>query len=704
MNSENLPAAPVKGRDPLPIVQEIGPAFDGDERPAHPGMSVYDILFSFFRHKWKIISFGFAGLVAAGVVYLCIPSDYESQARLLVRYVMDRSAVDSLDSQIETPTSEHQTLLNSEVQILTSSDLIRQVAESVGVDRLGLGTSGHATIDEAVECISHGLEVSVVTDTNIISVAFKSSDPRVPQPVLQELVNRYFDKHLEVHRSTGTFEFVAQQTAEVKKQLAETEAELKQSKESVGIVSLAEAKLSLAAEVGKTQQELDFALADLAAQQARVKNLEEALALTESQRAKNPVQPVSGDLLEKYKSLVARLTQLQKVETELLFRYTPENPIVKVKTAQIEDLEKQRSTLEKAYPALLMASAAVASEGGQSMQSSLISDRAILAGIESRVKALKARTVDLQERVKTISEAAPRIQELERKAEMEETNYKHSEASLEKARIDETLDPSRIPNISIVQTPSAATKAKRNLAKVVLAMAGGGFAVGGAIALLIELILDQTVKRSIELETRLQVPLLLTIPYLKESNHRPRLRDAGDNFRLTDNQNRREVSLANGSGELLTPFCEAIRDRLAAFFEVNKMGYRPKLVAVTSLAKNAGASTIAAGLANALSETSEDKVLLVENPPSPKGFYNKLAEFKQSGLDYIVFDMPSLGDTSSTLPLAGFMDMVLLIVEAGTVNRQAVKRAYAQLASRTNVSVVFNKSRPYAPKWLEGDV
>jgi polysaccharide biosynthesis transport protein len=80
-------------------------------------------------------------------------------------------------------------------------------------------------------------------------------------------------------------------------------------------------------------------------------------------------------------------------------------------------------------------------------------------------------------------------------------------------------------------------------------------------------------------------------------------------------------------------------------------------------------------------------------------------EFKASDLDYIVFDMPSLGDTSATLPLAAFMDTVLLVVEAEKSNREAVKRAYAQLAAKTKVSVVFNKSRSYGPRgWLEGEL
>jgi polysaccharide biosynthesis transport protein len=523
-------------------------------------------------------------------------------------------------------------------------------------------------------------------------------------PVVQELVKRYFDKHLEVHRSVGAFEFVTKETSELRNQLEQTEGELKQLKERAGIISLAEAKATLATELGKTQQDLDGAETDLASQQARVRDLEKSLAATGAISSGAPVRPATAEAVQEYQSLVNRLTQLQQAETELLSKYTAQNRIVKVKQAQIADLEKQRRDLAKKYPALVDAVPfAAASQGVQVTRPDIASERALLAGMESRVGALKSRFTALQDRAKLISELAPRIEELDRKKEVEETNYKHSEASLEKARIDETLDPSRMPNISVVQTPSPAIKTKRNLAKFVLGLAGGGFGVGIAMALLIEMVLDRTVKRSLELEKRLHIPLLLSIPYLGPPN-RLRLHEPGYNSELAHAGNLNGELAADGSGELLRPFCEAIRDRLGIFFELTNMSHKPKLVAVAGLAKNAGASTLAAGLAEALSEGAEGKVLLVDKPAAPKRFYNMLADFKASDLDYVVFDMPSLGNTSATLPLAGFMDTVLLVVEAEKSDRDAVKRAYTQLAAKTKVSVVFNKTRSYGPKWLEGEL
>ena len=45
------------------------------------------------------------GLLAAAAVYFFYPAHYESQSKLLVRYVLDRSAVDPIDTTGSTTSS-----------------------------------------------------------------------------------------------------------------------------------------------------------------------------------------------------------------------------------------------------------------------------------------------------------------------------------------------------------------------------------------------------------------------------------------------------------------------------------------------------------------------------------------------------------------------------------------------------------------------
>ena len=84
---------------------------------------------------------------------------------------------------------------------------------------------------------------------------------------------------------------------------------------------------------------------------------------------------------------------------------------------------------------------------------------------EARTKAHQAPPSRSSRNEPTISEFGPQIAQLERTKEIEENNYKYFQESLEKARIDEALDPSKMPNISAVQKPSPAMRAKSGARK-----------------------------------------------------------------------------------------------------------------------------------------------------------------------------------------------------------------------------------------------
>ncbi|MGA8659160.1 MAG: Wzz/FepE/Etk N-terminal domain-containing protein [Chthoniobacterales bacterium] len=746
------------------------------EAEAH-SLNLNDILFILFRHKWKIFLCATAGILAAAAVHFLLPPLYEVNAELLVRYVVERSAVDPFDSSVKTPGSEGVNLINSEVEILTSRDLITQVAETVGVERLLRGSKGNAKKADAVRSILSNLHVTAGKDTNIISISYKNTDPELSVLVLKELVSQYFSKHLEVHRSqTGAFDFVRRETDQVRTRLNQTEKDLRQLHNRAGInslASLAESTTTLNTELRNGEQELGAAEAEFASQQARVAELdrlksedlmraagqlnlndpliatrlpvyqtaqaekarllnaglgpnhpevralqaqidtiagqlqqltqiEKGLAWAQTDRSdKNSTLQVSTGTIQEYQALTGRVANLRQKETELLSKWTPDNPSVKFTRAQLEGVEKQRRDLEAKYPGLLETVPSAASS--QSARRDLVSEKAQLVAIKARTEALRSRVSGIRERLKTLSESGPQLAELERKKELEEANYKYFEASLERARIDETLDPSRMPNISVVQQPVAAEKYAKDKTRIVFGLAVGGLAIGIAIALLIELVMDRTVKRQLELEARLRIPLLLSIPYFGRNGHlRVRLPYAVPEPMKALQQSASPNVAPWESDHFIRPFCEAIRDRLILYFGLHRITHEPKLVAFIGVSIGAGASTLAAGLAAALSETCDGKVLLVDQEFDTKRFFELIAEFKRSDFDYVIFDLPSLSDTGTTLAMAAFMDKVLLVVEAEASNRDVVKRAYAELAAaKASVSVVFNKSRSYGPKWLQ---
>src|SRR6266571_3610874 len=247
------------------------------ETQQHSGLNLSAILFALFKRKLTIMVCAVVGIIAAAAVYFFYPPVYESDAKLLVRYVLERSAVDPIEGAKPSGTSSSDVdkVIGAEIAILTSWDLAVQVAEAIGPKRLLPSSGAAATETAAAGVVSSGLSATTTRGSNIIFVSYKNHDPQIAPLVLQELLSRYFIKHLEVHRSAGAFDFVTQQTDQVRARLNQTEDALKSLGDKTGIVSLKVGSDALTAGAAKTQEALNAAEAELAEQQALVNQIPE---------------------------------------------------------------------------------------------------------------------------------------------------------------------------------------------------------------------------------------------------------------------------------------------------------------------------------------------------------------------------------------------------------------------------------------------
>lgn len=731
---------------------------------ANSGFELNDILFVLLKHKWKIIALALIGLAGAVAVYLFDPPLYQSEAKLLVKYVLERNGIDAVERTSDAGRGGDTSVIGSELEILTSWDLALETAEAVGVERLLAGTPGTPNATAAAMQILSGLKVGGVKGTDVIAVSFRHSDPELARTVLENIVRRYKERHINLHRSGEAYDFVTVQRDAAKNALISADSTLKDEKKKAEIVSLPESVAALSTALARSQLELYDAETERAEQNARLEALEKATGsglgtsntATEPEPVRDERPQVPAADVEEYQLLAARLAKLRQVELDLSSRYLPEASTVKANQQQITSVQSQLRAMEKRHPDLAVTVPVTGAARGGLLD--IVSERAKLAAIDAKVKMLSERLDQIRARAAEFVEIEPKIAELLRNKEVNETNYKLLAERLEKSRVDETLDPERIPNIGYVQKPSPALRAAGDHKKAVVALAGGGIGSGIALAFLLELVLNRTVKRPIELETRLGVPLLLSIPFIPIKGHpsRPLLPSHGPSTELVGKNQPRSGGITSPweMDHFIRPFAEAVRDRLVLYFELSRLTRKPKLVAVTGLSEGAGVSTLAGGLAAALSETGDGKVLLVDmnvertavqpffhgqaacslidalqpahemaatadnlylatvadsnaGPMQlvPKRFYDLIPHLKASDFDYIIFDMPPVSESSATLAIAGFMDKVLFVVEAEENNTETLKRSLNELtAARANVSGIFNKRRSYAPKWMKSEL
>src|SRR5437868_5854555 len=730
--------------------------------PEHSNFNLTSVLIAIFKWKRTILGFTLLGIIAAAAVYFLYPRVYESDARLLVRYVLERSGYDPVDAVSGQRGSGGLTtdgIIAAEVSIITSWDLSVQVAEALGPNRV-LPDAKAPTVVQAAGAINSGLGTTTSKGSNIIGVSYQNPKPEVATAVLNELVSRYFTKHLEVHRSAGAFDFVSQQSDQIRARLNQTEDALKALKAKAGVMSLQDSMASVGAQSSHLEEQIRAAENDLAEEQAKVKQIERGglpvdLNETDNDKDNPPAPPTQASTKDigDYQALVTNLTKLRETQLEMSAKYTPENVMIKMNQAHITDLENQKRNLEKKFPEL-----ATLRTAGASGQLDIRIERARLAGMKSKLDDLRRQKIELQDRVKQLADIGPQINSLERNKEMEEQNYKYYSGTLQKARVDEALDPSKMPNISAIQRPSPPGKVTKTRNKIALGFAGGGLALGLGFALLFELVFNHSYKRRSEVELQLCSPVMLSIPDQSINQGiigRLRLPWKNGQRAGKETPDKSKPSLAPWEVEhFIRPYSEAIRDRLGLYFELHGVTHKPKLVGVTGFGEGSGTSTLAAGVAAALSETGDGKVLLVDvnaangevhpffagrpaaalttaikpqaaitsaadnlylatitrsgNNKSThlglKKFFALVPNLKASDFDYIIFDMPPINQTSPTIGLAALMDKVLVVVEAEKTHRDVVKRGYRELVgARADVAVVLNKTRSYGPNWLEGD-
>jgi succinoglycan biosynthesis transport protein ExoP len=704
-------------------------------------MTLGDIYYVLFRHKWRIFLCTVLGVVVAAVLYKYRPPPFQSEAKLFIRYVVTESKTLGAagDSSIKTPDQRGETIMDSELEILTSLDLAKRVAESVGPEKILSKIGGGNDIGRAALVVQNGLTATVPPSSSVIRLVFRHPDPLVVQPVLTAVIDQYRAMHVEIHRPVGLVgDFLTQETDQLRSDLDRTEADLSKANSAAGVLSIEDAKKGYAEQINQIREQIFSAQADFA----------EGSAVLEAAAKRNPNAAASGNgssdltpaLINDYKNAVGRLNLFTTREQEYSFQFTPENPRMKEIHAQVEEAQKKKEELEKNNPRLLLLGIATP----RNEQGTPIADPAVeldrLTALQSKIKVLNAQLDEVRAEAAGIDKMEVAIEDLRRRKDLEESNYRYYAASLEQARISEALGAGRVSNITAIQTASPPMADWSKFSKLLGGIAAGGFFGGITWAFAIELYFDQSVRRPVDVERILKLPLFLSIPAMRKNMRA--LKSGKDSTALEP------WDRTHG----LYPYHETLRDRLIGYFESKNLTHKPKLVAVTGLGKGAGVTTIAAGLASSLSETGDGNVLVVDLTPGqgsaqqfykgkpvvgledigtlrdsaqiqdnlyvvgeglgsdklsrilPQRFNKLLPKLKASDFDYIIFDMPPVSQISITPRLAGFMDMVLLVIESEKTDQEVVRRATALLAeSNAHIGAVLNKSVTYVPERLHQD-
>ncbi len=596
---------------------------------------------------------------------------------LHLRQLTAPDAVDQLVLEL-TGSSTYQ-LIDSGGRVVLQGKS-KQVAES-GAYRaeviIGSGNSGgrvelrRLSADEAVGQVMSGVSVRELEEgTNLIGLSVQGTDPLLAADIANALAKAYVEQNRVAKSSeaTATLHFIDQQLAKLGGDLDKSEQALHAFRISTGLERLSSEGQTLV----DTAVELEKRRADLNLRLQRINAF-----LNDFKYNQDDFTEVGA--LPGVDEYVKQLFALRANRLDLLRKFTAAHP-------EVVEVDNQMSQVrEKIHSTAALAKSRIVQQ---------LADIKVSLGQSSR-------------RLEQVPEEELELVRLSRANQVNAELYSYLLQRQQETRIIAAATSGNVDIIDraqVSETPIKPNK-KKNLALGLIL----GLMLGIGLTFLLDY-LDRTIKDEEDVQEKLGLPVIGTIPRIKEAD---------------SNEERQLVTQL----EPMSPPAEAfLALRTNLLYTITNQKH--KTVLLTSCMPDEGKSTVAVNLAATLAQTGartllvgcdlrrpslfkalgETEVpgltdLLVNNnqkavrtiehlsldfipggtePPNPTQILNskrmaKFLEIANSRYDYVILDAPPLLPVSDALILASHVDLNVLVIESCRVPEKLAQRALNSL-------------------------
>ena len=484
------------------------------DEPRYGRITLRDVTAVLFRQR-RLLTLSFVGILLLAIVLSgALSPSYQAEMKILVRHGRMDPVVTSQSNSPQQMMQEEitESELNSEVELLNGTDLLRKVVVANGLQtkwHSWLPTLGkpkaEVEIAKAVRDLGKHLKVQPLRKTNIISVTFESPDPELSARVLNSLGSLYLEKHLQVHRPSGEFTFFDQETTQLRHGLDAAEGRLNDFTRERGVVSAPYERDLTLQKASELEASLTQTRASIAETGQRIAALEQQASsvpprlTTQLRTSDNP------QLLQQMKST---LLSLELKRSELLSKFEPTYPLVVEVEKQIRDTQ---ATIAGEKDAPVRDETTDQNPTYEWIKAEIAKARTELSGLKARAAANQTALVKYRDGARALQQDAIVQQGLLRTAKTEEDNYLLYRRKQEEARINDALDARGILNVGIAEpatTPALPARSFLNYVLLCFFLAGSG-SVGLAFA---ADFLDPSFRTPEDISTLLDLPVLASIP------------------------------------------------------------------------------------------------------------------------------------------------------------------------------------------------
>jgi uncharacterized protein involved in exopolysaccharide biosynthesis len=488
-----------------------------DTRAAFSSFSSRDLIAVGFRQKRAIVITFCAILLGACVAAIIQPADYEASTKFLIQRERMDPVVSpgQVQGQVRSEVTEEE--MNSEVELLQSDDVMRQVVTVTGLnkihhllDYLRFGETQDQKTERAALHLKKDLKIEAIKKSDLISVTYSNSDPAKAAKVLQALDEAYLQKNLAVHHPQGEFEFFDQEAESYKKNLADAETQLKTFSEQEGGVSPQLARDITLQKLSDFTGTLQQTYADIASTEKRIDALEKQSGTTPQRLT---TQLKTSDDAQVLQGLKSTLMNLEIKRTELLTKYQPTYPLVQEVDKELAET-KVSIAAEESKP--LKDETTDRNPTFAWITEELAKAKADDSALQAKAAATQAIVAQYQAKAHELDQKGIQQQDLLRRVKTEEENYLLYQHKREEARMTDALDRTRILNVAIAEQPVTPALPSNNRGTVLLLGVLLACIMSVALAFALEYT-NPSFRTPSEVLSELNIPVLAAVPHYSHS-------------------------------------------------------------------------------------------------------------------------------------------------------------------------------------------
>jgi uncharacterized protein involved in exopolysaccharide biosynthesis len=474
------------------------------------------LLYAMFKRKWQVL-----GVIAVVVLSILVsgilrPKIYRSNAKVLIRPGRAEVQLSAGEQrEITFPVSASTEMVNSEMEILRSKELMRQVIarmEDQGQPIFGADTT--MVLPEQIAALQGMIKVTPAPDSNVIAVDLFARNAQAGQAILGALTEAYLARHAQLHGNDGASEFFEAQKATLRERLDKSEHSLSEFVDREGVV-IPEDQIRWALKDGMRGQEA------LGIHKAKIRGLERRVATLTQQMRTTPeqvafqIEHVNPTAL----GLAAQLAKLESKRAALLQGYKEDDRLVQDVDGEIAML-KERITTDGTKSSVIGTTRFGINPVRQDLQRRLLNSQLNLDDLRARAERLEKQIESQSEegvtRAIELRQKSIEFTRLQAEVQAAREAYQLYERKEEEARISEALDKERFLNVGILDGPSTPLEpvnAMNPLMIIAALIAGTGLGVGSALG--IEFF-NRNFKFEEQVEQYLDMPVFAVIPEMTD--------------------------------------------------------------------------------------------------------------------------------------------------------------------------------------------